>query len=104
MHKIAPTPPPTEHAVLPIVCPAWCTVTEQAHRDDLINWEGRVVHHSDEITDGWWLSAVSLPDGTPEPERGLPHTVIMDGCEPVDPGQVRDFALELLKMVWEASR
>jgi hypothetical protein len=58
-----------------IVCPSWCAVEEAQHLDELITFEGGVLHIGDSVpmvADGSFEVhpiAARLVDGTPDPDE-----------------------------------
>lgn len=61
-----------------VVCPAWCTVSQEEHLNDLLNWEGRVIHWAAAIEGPGWsvrYAAVTYANGEPDP-TGPPELFI----------------------------
>jgi hypothetical protein len=65
LYVVASPTPPT------IVCPDWCACSQAEHVEDLVDWEGFVIHHSADIVvrEGLELRLLSstFVDGTPDP-------------------------------------
>ncbi|GAA1911270.1 hypothetical protein GCM10009737_10860 [Nocardioides lentus] len=85
-----------------IWCPDWCIVSEQDHLENLDGWGGLAIHHSEEADD-WSLTAINLPDGTPQPEHPLHAPVmLMDLDAVIHPDDAERLAHQLLALVARA--
>ena len=62
--------------VAPIVCPAWCSVTQSTHQREL-RWEGRALHWSDARTgDGWEIRHSTATDTDGNPVEDAPRLYV----------------------------
>jgi hypothetical protein len=83
-----------------IACPPWCTVPQEEHVADLPDWEGFVIHWSEE-TAGVRLAASTYIDGTPDPEDP-PLVYVHTSAEGITPDDAERLAGALLAVVREA--
>lgn len=91
--------PPTAEPT--IVCPAWCVVPKQDHINDLFGHEGFVIHWSadhDEVRH----SAISYPDGTPDPSESPLIFVDCHASDGISPTDAEQLAQRILQAVKEA--
>lgn len=87
-----------------ITCPAWCTVSQTQHVDDLPDFEGFVIHRLELETvafDGLLeVSSSTYTDGTPDPKNPRTEVRIDTGHDTywsVD--EAEDFARSILAFV-----
>jgi hypothetical protein len=91
--------------VTSVVCPPWCTVTQQSHLDDLENWEGQCIHwNRARDTDAWYVDHVlsTFVDGTPSDEAPGLNAVVKNHVEFLTLDQAEEFARAILAAVEEA--
>ncbi|TIC84117.1 hypothetical protein [Nocardioides sp. GY 10127] len=100
------TPAPKSASTIPqILCPSWCERTQLEHAVELLrgDWDGRVIHQSRTVGDGWMLSSVTWPDGTPDPDDDLDDVVVMcPDSSTVPVVELAEIAWSLLALTMEA--
>jgi hypothetical protein len=87
--------------VTSVVCPSWCTLTQQEHLEQLDNLEGRCIHYSFEVTARHWSvdhSSDTYVDGTPDP-KDPPIVHLHSSSEGLSVDQAEAFARAILAAV-----
>ena len=90
--------------VTSVVCPNWCTVSQDEHLNDLPSWEGRVIHWSADVNGDEWSvrhSDFTFSDGTPDPS-GSSEVNITAPTEGMPPLAALRFADAIRKAALEA--
>jgi hypothetical protein len=84
------------HGTPSIVCPEWCTDTNEDHVADLSGLEGFVIHRSAKL-EGVELVWTAYADGAPEPTT--PPVINVSGRDEVTPAQGEAMARRMLEVV-----